>query len=496
MKSNINKKVIIIGGGITGLTAGVYAQKCGFDTTILESHSIAGGNCTSWKRKGYLFEGGMHWLSGSNKNERINKLWRYIGALNDNVKIHYDEPFVEYNHNGTPICLYRDVNRTEQHFLELSPQDAKEIKRFCKNIRKVQKLSMPISDLKGVKATKRTHPPLSLFFAAISANFLMRKYGKISNVDYANRFSHEGIRNFIGALSMGEAISMLFFTMGTLARGDGGFPEGGSLPFVGRIEQHYTKLGGKIHFNARADRVVVENGKATGVISGNKHFPADAVIVTSDTMAIEKLFDALPNCAWLDEMRKKTEPTNCALVSLGINADLKKYPARPLIRLKDPVQIGNITCKSLMTNNYACDPVYSPEGKTAMTIQLYGDTYDFWKKARAENRYEEEKEKIGNAVIEALTAYIPEMAGKVEVCDVATQLTYERYCGTWKGSFMTAITGALGKVYPSVIKGLDNVYFAGQRIMPPGGLPPALMTGRTAVQYLCRDTKTLFISEE
>ena len=54
------KKLIVIGGGIAGLSAGIYAQKCGFDTTIFESHSISGGNCTSWKRGGYLFEGGMH----------------------------------------------------------------------------------------------------------------------------------------------------------------------------------------------------------------------------------------------------------------------------------------------------------------------------------------------------------------------------------------------------------------------------------------------------
>ena len=62
----MKRKVIIIGGGIAGLSAGVYAQKCGFQATILESHNIAGGNCTAWKRKEYLFEGGMHWLGGSN----------------------------------------------------------------------------------------------------------------------------------------------------------------------------------------------------------------------------------------------------------------------------------------------------------------------------------------------------------------------------------------------------------------------------------------------
>jgi phytoene dehydrogenase-like protein len=326
----------------------------------------------------------------------------------------------------------------------------------------------------------------------------MRKYAKISKDDYAGRFSHESLSGLIRVLPGGEqSISMLFLTLGSLARGDGGFPEGGSLPFVQRIVGTFTGLGGIIHYNTRAERVVVENGKATGVMAGDKHFPADAVIVASDTMAIEQLFDALPKSSWLDKMHQTTEPTMVTLVSLGINADLKKYPERPLIELKEPVRLANETYNALLISNYAKDPVYSPEGKTAMTVQLPGDTYDFWKKAKEEKRYEEEKQKIGDKVIAAIAGQIPEMTGNVEVCDVATPLTYERYCGNWKGSWMTVISADLKmETYPSVINGLKGVYFAGQRMMPPGGLPPALMSGRTAVQYLCRDTNTLFISEE
>ena len=52
------------------------------------------------------------------------------------------------------------------------------------------------------------------------------------------------------------------------------------------------------------------------------------------------------------------------------------------------------------------------------------------------------------------------------------------------------------KAYSAVIKGLSGLYFAGQRMFPPGGLPPVLTSGRIAVQYLCRDTGTVFLSEE
>lgn len=46
------KKIIIIGGGIAGLTAGVYAQKAGFNTEIYEKNSITGGECTGWDQIG------------------------------------------------------------------------------------------------------------------------------------------------------------------------------------------------------------------------------------------------------------------------------------------------------------------------------------------------------------------------------------------------------------------------------------------------------------
>ena len=494
----MKKKVIVIGGGIAGLSAGVYAQRCGFDVTVLESHSMAGGNCTSWKRKGYLFEGGMHWLSGSGKKEALHKMWRHVGALDDSVKIRYSEPFMEYDHEGTLIPLYRNIDSTEKHLLSLSPGDEKEIRKLCGNIRKVKNLAMPVSDIRRVKATRKTRPSISLLFSALSAMCLMRNFSKISRDTYVDRFSHEGLRNLIrSCINEKSGIVPLFFTMGVLARGDGGFPEGGSLPFVSRIVKTFTALGGKILCGTRADRVLTEKGKASGVLAADEHMPADAVIVTIDTMAMEHLFDVPPKAPWLDEMRAATEPTMNTFISLGIDADLGKYPRIYIFKPGKPVTLATQAHEYLSVNNYANDLVYSPEGKTAMTISLCGDTYDFWKKAREENRYEKEKQNLAEAVIEALAEQIPETGGRVELWDIATPLTYERYCGNWKGSWMTEMTpGMKMKTYPAVIKGLPGVYFAGQRMIPPGGLPAALMSGRAAVQYLCRDTNTVFISEE
>ena len=72
------KSVAIIGAGIAGLAAGTYLQSSGFDVTIYEQHLIPGGLSTSWSRKGYLFEGGMHWLTGSSPKLALNKVWKEV----------------------------------------------------------------------------------------------------------------------------------------------------------------------------------------------------------------------------------------------------------------------------------------------------------------------------------------------------------------------------------------------------------------------------------
>jgi len=494
----VKKRVIVIGAGIAGLSAGVYAQKCGFDVTILESHNIAGGNCTAWKRKGYLFEGAMHWLTGSKKTDPLHRLWRHIGALNDDVTVHYPEPVKEYDYQGTLIRMYRNVDETERHLIALSPADEKEIKKLCNSMRKISKLLMPMADLPGLKVTRKQLPPINLLFHLISANRAMKKSSKIPREEYIARFKHEGLREFFNYLCAGKySATWLYFSMGAYVRGDGGFPEGGSLPFVYRIVKTFKALGGTIIFNTRADKVVLENNKAVGVQAGETFYPADGVIVTADTMQMDHLFEVQPQAPWLNEMRKSAKPTMGTFISLGIDADLSKYAKEYIFKLDKPLKVADWEHEYLRVYNYANVPHCSPAGKTAVTVLLIRNSYDFWKQARKEGRYQEEKEKVALGVIAALTKQLPEIEGKVEVYDVATPLTYERYCANWQGSWMTMMAHTIkAKAYPPVVSNLSGVYFAGHRMRAPGGLPIAARSGRTAVQYLCRDTKTLFISEE
>ncbi len=489
------KKVIIVGAGIAGLTAGVYAVQSGFDVTIYEQHTVPGGASTSWRRKGYLFEGGMHWLTGSSPKVPMHEVWTEVGALNASVPIYNRDPFFTYEVQGKTVCLYRDLEKLRNHLLELAPEDAKEINSLCKDLKKFTKVQMPVMDIKGVKTKNKKKLEISSILHMMPALTRMSFYTNQSVMEYSERFQNPILRSFLQTMIGPEYnASGLVFTLATFLSGDGGYPEGGSLGMAKRIADTVKVLGGKIEYGKSVDRVEVKKGVAVGVILNGKLEEADAVIVAQDTLvAIDQLFVPPIHDAWADTMRKVTVPILDTFICLGVEADLSDLPENITFQLEKPIYCGDIAATSIGLNNYSGYKGYAPEGCTAVTAFCSGDSYDFWKKCKEDGTYEAEKEKLATSYIEAISNRFPKIAGKVAVWDVATPLTYERYLRSYKGSWMTGMEkGKKSNTYPSKPEGIEGVYFASHRLMAPGGLPGAAMMGRQAVQFLCKDTDTVF----
>jgi len=111
------------------------------------------------------------------------------------------------------------------------------------------------------------------------------------------------------------------------------------------------------------------------------------------------------------------------------------------------------------------------------------------------DRYRAEKEKIAETVISLLDQRYPGLADQVEMYDVATPMTWERYTGNWQGSYQdwqvtekTMPPFRMSKTLP----GLKSFYIAGQWVEPGGGLPPAAVSSRNIIQIICKHDKKSF----
>ncbi|MCL2861850.1 MAG: NAD(P)/FAD-dependent oxidoreductase [Firmicutes bacterium] len=476
-----NKKLIIIGSGLSGLSAGVYSAASGYDVTIFEKHSVAGGLCSNWKRGNYTFEGGLHWLTGSKETRTMHKIWREIGAIKDDTKIFVRDPYITYNHFGKEVHFYRDIKKFQSHLIEISPEDEKAIKRLCKDIEKFSKIEVPVK------------MKLSQVFGMIPAGLRLRKYTDLTVGELTKEFKNPLIKGLLGSVVGYEfSATSLLYTMGLFASCDGGYPEGGSYQLIKNIVEKFESLGGKIQYKTAVKEVLIEGGKAVGVIleNGEKEFSNSVIVATDTAVAIDKLFKNKIEEPWTEKIRSsKNDSMVSSFICLGVETSLKGMPKYVEFELDEPLTYADRAYDSFDYTHYADYAGYQPEGHTAITMIIMGDNYEHWLKHKENGTYEEEKKRFADLIIEKLIKHIPQIEGKIKHLSVATPLTYERYAGTYHGAWMGKNgKGKSLKFLPQKSETIENLYFAGFRMMSPGGLPLATVSGRKAAKLLCKDT--------
>ena len=490
------KKLLIVGAGISGLSAGVYAARAGFDVTILEQHFTFGGLSTSWSRKGYYFEGGMHWLTGSKPGLPMNKVWHELGALRENNPIENRDPLYTLIDGDKKLPLYRYEGDMRKALVEYAPEDKKVINKMCDDVKAFSKFYMPVYDYKGCKCQKPLHMKIKDCIGMIPAVFKVPRLVKTTYLEYVNKFKNKNLRHVLESV-IGYRYNALSFiyTLGSFASGDCGYPKGGSVVLGKNILDKFLELGGKIKYRTKVEEVVVKDGVTKGVQTKDGFIDSDYVIVTQDTkVAADKLFKKRLESKALTYIRNKIVGEQNMFICLGIKADLSNYPTTIVLPLDKPFTYGGCTLNEFRVNNYAKYKDHAPEGCTSITCLLIGDSYDFWKKAKEDGSYKDKKNELARQFIEILGEKIPETKDNIEVIDVATPCTYERYCGSHGGSWMS-VWSANGKnfKYSPKLANVKGLYFAGQRVRMPGGLPLAAFTARLAVQALCKDCKMTFI---
>ena len=140
----------------------------------------------------------------------------------------------------------------------------------------------------------------------------------------------------------------------------------------------------------------------------------------------------------------------------------------------------------------------APAGKSAVKVLLDAD-YAHWKELYNDRaRYNAEKRQVAEAVIEQLEKRFPGLTEQIEVVDVATPVTIERFTGNWQGlqawvlpnAGMMDMMKGLGKTLP----GLENFYMVGQWASAMIGVSTAAISARKQVETICRRDKRPFVT--
>ncbi|MGQ9555433.1 MAG: phytoene desaturase family protein [Anaerolineae bacterium] len=489
-----DQSVIIIGAGLAGLSAGCYAQINGYRSRIFEHHSAPGGVAASWKRNGYLIDGGIHFVMGHKPGSSLYQLYRELGIVpaTSFVDMAAYGRFLD-EASGCSLLVTGDLGRLAADMKAISPADARFVDELIAGAQALQ--GQDLSSM-GMGQAPELMGLLDQFKEMWAMRRLWRyfvgKYNR-SVAAYAEQMHNPRLRNCIKYLFTPEVPTwFVLMILALLADGQVGFIEGGSLAFVQAIERRYHSLGGQVTYKATVEEVLVKGNRAVGVrlADGSEH-RAGAVISAAD--GYSTIFEMLGG-RYVNE-RIKSRYTNWQIVrpmlmiSYGVAREFPGEPSFTTLILKHPLSVGSSEVAGIFLRILNYSSRFAPAGKTVVQVEFDAD-WDYWNGLQQQDRaaYEAEKERIADAVLERLEGLYPGLSQQVEVADVATPYTTWRYTrnykGAWGGWLLTGklITACIERTLP----GLRDFYMAGQWVTPGGSVPGSLYSGRHAVQLLCK----------
>lgn len=474
------KKVIIIGAGVSGLSAGIHALLKGHKVVIYEKNSFCGGCCGGWYRKNYYIDNCMHWLTGTNQHTKLFKLWKKLGALDETSNLYQGKYFYKSYYNGESISLLCNTEKVRNEMIKLSPEDRREIDKFINIVNYF------------IKTNKKYNIINDLYNKTNSYLKGILKYHHLSLNDYSKRFKHPLLQKLFTDYIPGNFSTLsLIIAYATFASGNGKIYSDGSISFSKNIEKRFLDLGGVINYNCEVSKINIENNKFKSIVVNNEIVNGDILISCVDAYYLFNNLlnnDYLPKVLNTKQAYKKQNPIfssfQCAFL---INKKDLNFKDTIVIEIPK-IQVGNTMINRLVLKEYSY--LYPNSEKIviqAFIVQNMVD-YDYWLQLQNNNftEYNSIKKKCGYKILDILVEKNSKYENNIELLDTWTPVTYNSYFNSYYGSYMgyVLLKGSKFKKLSPKINKLKNIYYLSIWQNVISGLPVAAKLGESIYKYL------------
>ena len=243
--------VIIVGSGIGGLAAGVLLAHQGRSVIIFEKNSIPGGRLSSYVKDGFTLDFGVHMISRGNKGP-VGECLARVG-IHDAIQFTSVRPIVSFN--GKLFKFPHDLK-------EMVPEeDFRSLMAFMGDCKSYTEDQIKALDFITLKDFLNRYTENEIIHTCVS---------RIGSVYCA-------LPSWIE--SAGEFIRCMTWEAEAKATG---YPEGGCIAITNAYLDGIKRFGGQIRPKTPVERIVIEKGRAVGVIAEGREYRADTVIANGD----------------------------------------------------------------------------------------------------------------------------------------------------------------------------------------------------------------------
>lgn len=497
--------VVIIGSGLGGLSAATNLARNGQKVLVLERHNVPGGYASSFIRGRFEFDVSLHELSGLGTKEMPGPLYTLLNEYGVLSKVDFLRipEFYRVVFPGLDVTVPTGRDNFERVLIEAFPAESPKIQRFINLLFDFFAEFMAANIMKnGIESVDFSKfPLLEKYLLSTTAEVM---YPIIDNERV--RCVLTQIANYVGQPP--SRLSFMVYAMamvGYVVIGPWhvrGTSQALSQAFVEVIEEN----GGQVWFNNGAAKIKIANDKVTGVVAQD-----GTEIMTNRVVSNANPFETCLNLvgvdktpAWyLKRLSAWTPGLSTFNVWLGLDRPAEElgftthetfvgfdFDLDKLYQTAQNLALNLNPPGAAVTAYNLADPKFSPPGTTnaVITLAAYGAP---WLKLNPKE-YLEAKFKQADKAVEVTESIAPDIRKHIEVMEVATPLTSQRYTLNPGGSF-TGFTenrhpgGALQIPSRSPIEGL---YFASAWVNMGGGYMPSMTNGYLASGDLLKDLET------
>ncbi|NLY81534.1 MAG: NAD(P)/FAD-dependent oxidoreductase [Clostridiales bacterium] len=523
----MKKNIVIVGGGISGLTAAAFLTEDKNNNVILiEQSEKLGGLVGSFEEKGFVFDSGIRAIENAGV---IFPMLRSLGISvpfkKNKVTLGIEDKFIE-------LVSFESLIKYQELLVDLFPEEESAIKKI---IQLVQNISKYMDVLYGIDN------PLFLDFkkdkeylTKVVVPWMLKYAVTINKIQKLNKPVNDCLLDFTKNQELIDMITQHFFTDTPTFFAlsyfrlytDYYYPEGGTATLVNKIEDFIVRNNGIIKTNSEVSAIDV-NGK-TIKCKDNSEYKYDKLLWAADLKTLYRNinvsdYTCVNRKKYLEQKKAILKAKgNDSIFTLYIESELEldyymdkcsehcfyapKKTGLGSMGLSKLDLIENKSNKEAVfkwIKEYSEKTTYeisipvlrddklAPEGKSGLIVSTVFD-YGLTEYIKENNMYEEFKEFLSQRIISVLTNSIfPNLDENILEYFSSTPITIETRLNNsdgaitgWSFSDKQPVESSLKKIAKSVETPFDNIYQSGHWVFTPSGLPTAIITAKVAADKI------------
>lgn len=487
--------VIVIGGGLSGLTAASLLAKRGQKVLVVDKSHHPGGSCGIFKRDGVIFDQGSAMLYGFGE-AGFNAHRFVMNCLEEPINIIRHDLLYCVNYQEHRIKFWPDVDRFAEELAGVFPGERKNIFRFYRDMKKLYHNVM--EDNQTYTTADETDPKVAL------KSLLKHPGSYIKFLGYLNRSAEELLEQYFKDPEIFKFFNKLTSTYcyATVAEapavlaavmfidnhvGGSYYPAGSTVFLPGKLEKVIEAHGGEMLPDREVVEILFNDEKPIGVRldNGEEHF-ADHLVYSGTVWNLYgRLIGPERVGAAKIQWAAEQEPTYPSVV-LYSTVDSHVLPegtapVEMLVGNPDQLDESEVTAYMFGIDDYTLCP---PDRQVVIAI---GPTFEEWD-ATDKDSYQRQKELEKQRLISVLERRFPGFEKGIRYAEVATPHTIERYCLKNGG----AVAGPKQMLGQHMLRRLhtrtqwDTLYCCGESTVMGTGTPTVTVSGLSAANAILK----------